>query len=419
MSNGPYPLPDLHSGTRSFITTDQDHGGIALVICTLMATWVVLCFFVRVYMRATVSGPFGADDILCSVSTVFGVVQAIVSAAAVSFGFGKYLELLTPSQIDRASKAIYVTQLLYIVTVALSKCTVALLLARLVFIKSRVHACYGILAASVLWGVSAFLAEAIRCTETAPWRLAGSQCTNQTMDLLTSCKLTAWRAITAFNVLIEVALLAIPIWLVWPLQTTFMRKFTVVAVFWLRSPVIACALLRIHFLADTIDSPQPLYRGVVPFILLNLEMHYGLMASTWPTLKPFVSAFNTGFGTYDTQGISGYGGSSGSYAMASLERKSNRKSSAPNIMSPRSDGEAEHGGIRSYGKNVTQVQSASGAGGPTGRHSAASDNSTRGIIQTLTCEVHYEDEEARRKDPASRGENSIDRYPPSVHTKVQ
>lgn len=66
----PPTLPDMNSGPRSFVTTDQDHGGIALVVCTLMATWVVLCFFVRVYMRATVSGPFGADDVVCSVSTV-------------------------------------------------------------------------------------------------------------------------------------------------------------------------------------------------------------------------------------------------------------------------------------------------------------------------------------------------------------
>lgn len=66
----PPVLPDMNSGPRNFITTDQDHGGIALTICTLMATWVVLCFLVRCYMRATVSGPFGMDDIVCSVATV-------------------------------------------------------------------------------------------------------------------------------------------------------------------------------------------------------------------------------------------------------------------------------------------------------------------------------------------------------------
>lgn len=68
-------LPNLDSGPRNFITTDQDHGGIALTICTLMATWVVLCFIVRMYMRATVSGPFGLDDVVCSVATVWPEVR--------------------------------------------------------------------------------------------------------------------------------------------------------------------------------------------------------------------------------------------------------------------------------------------------------------------------------------------------------
>lgn len=63
-------LPDMNSGPRNFITTEQDHGGIALTICTLMATWVVLCFGVRIYMRATVSGPFGIDDMIFTAATV-------------------------------------------------------------------------------------------------------------------------------------------------------------------------------------------------------------------------------------------------------------------------------------------------------------------------------------------------------------
>lgn len=51
-----------------------------------------------------------------------------------------------------------------------------------------------------------------------------------------SSQLLAWQVITAFNVVIEVILLAIPVWLVWGLQTDLRRKFTVVAVFWLRVP---------------------------------------------------------------------------------------------------------------------------------------------------------------------------------------
>ncbi|KAF2164019.1 hypothetical protein M409DRAFT_57116 [Zasmidium cellare ATCC 36951] len=411
MSAPPPPptLPDLDSGPRSFITTDQDHGGIALTISTLMATWVVLCFFVRIYMRATVSGPFGMDDIVCSIATIFGVIQMIVSSAAVSFGFGKALELLTEAQIDQASKAVYAAQLLYIVTNTLTKCTVALLLARIVFIKSRVYACYGVLAASVVWGVGSFLAEAIRCTGSPPWKTVGSQCSNLFL---------AWQVITAFNVILEAVLLAVPVWLVWGLQTDLMRKFTVVAVFWLRSPVIVAALIRIHFLGNTIGSPEPLLRGVVPFILLNVEMHYGLMAATMPTLKPFVGAFNTGWGTYDTTGQSGYGqNSSGSYAMQSLDRRSNKSKKA---------GSKQNSALRStdrdppsFSKNITHIRSipVRDADSPRAQSAESSESQQMIIRQTLTTEVHYEEEEARRRElNSSRGNDSID-Y--NLHVKQQ
>ncbi|KAF7195150.1 hypothetical protein HII31_03356 [Pseudocercospora fuligena] len=396
-------LPDLNSGPRNFITTDQDHGGVALTICTLMATWVVLCFMVRMYMRATVSGPFGKDDSVCSIATIFGVIQMIVASSAVSFGFGKALELLSESQITKASKAVYAAQLLYIVTNALTKCTVALLLARIVFIKSRVYACYGVLGLSALWGFTSFLAEAIRCTDEPPWKIVGSQCTNQYVS---------WQAITAFNIIIEILIFAMPIWLVWGLQTDLMRKFTVVAIFSLRLPVIVAAGLRIHFLSQTIGSSEPLLRGVIPFICLNIEMHYGLMAATMPTLKPFVGAFNTGWGTYDTQGVSGYGQNSSahSYAMHSLGNKSNksarsnRKGSVPFNGTQNSDRDGATGAPH-FPKNITYIKS--GRADPT-RLSGGSDNSTQMIIrQDRTTEVHVEDE-TRRELNSSYGEDSID-----------
>jgi hypothetical protein len=49
-------------------------------------------------------------------------------------------------------------------------------------------------------------------------------------------QLTEWKLVCAFNVLIELALFAMPVWLVWGLQTSIGRKITVVSVFGLRLP---------------------------------------------------------------------------------------------------------------------------------------------------------------------------------------
>lgn len=146
-------------------------------------------------------------------------------------------------------------------------------------------------------------------------------------------------------------------------------------------------------------------------------MHYGLMAATMPTLKPFVGAFNTGWGTYDTTGASGYGqNSSGSYAMQSLERRSNKSKK----------GSKNNSAVRSadrdpptFSKNITHIRSTPVRDADSPRaQSAESDSSQQMIIrQTLTTEVHYEEEEARRRElNSSRGNDSID-Y--SSHVKQQ
>jgi hypothetical protein len=78
--------PNFVEGPRTFVTTDQDHGGIALVICTMMASWSVLCWMVRLYMRATVSAPFGVDDLVCTIATVCSMSNLFLDEAlALSF----------------------------------------------------------------------------------------------------------------------------------------------------------------------------------------------------------------------------------------------------------------------------------------------------------------------------------------------
>lgn len=63
-------------GNRPFVTTPDDHGGIALATMTLLATWMLLCFFLRLYMRFTSSGPFDKDDVVCGIGTVYCLLSS-------------------------------------------------------------------------------------------------------------------------------------------------------------------------------------------------------------------------------------------------------------------------------------------------------------------------------------------------------
>jgi len=58
------------NGHRSFVTTADDHSGIALTITALLMTWSVLCLLIRLYTRKVFSNSFDLDDVFCILATV-------------------------------------------------------------------------------------------------------------------------------------------------------------------------------------------------------------------------------------------------------------------------------------------------------------------------------------------------------------
>lgn len=146
---------------------------------------------------------------------------------------------------------------------------------------------------------------------------------------------------------------------------------------------------------------------MIPFICMETEMHYGLMAATFPCLKPFIANFNTSWGTYDPSGTHGYG-SSGHYARGGRSGNNGDASTsrAARELTAARDETLQSGNF----KNVTQAWSDKNHIRRNGRLSVGSNNSQTGIIrQTVTCEVQFEDrnEDTRFSDRSSDHDKSV------------
>lgn len=59
--------------------------------------------------------------------------------------------------------------------------------------------------------------------------------------------------------------------------------------------------LRLYYINKQSNQNDPLFHGAQPAVCMEVILHYGLMASTIPSLKPFVKAFNTGY--FDTRAV--------------------------------------------------------------------------------------------------------------------
>jgi hypothetical protein len=79
---------------------------------------------------------------------------------------------IPPSEIltkPRSQQSEYAGDILFLAAHCLAKASVVLLLMRLTRTKDYLFICYGLLGATLTWGVAAILAVALRCDLISPW----------------------------------------------------------------------------------------------------------------------------------------------------------------------------------------------------------------------------------------------------------
>ncbi|EEP82282.1 predicted protein [Uncinocarpus reesii 1704] len=251
------PSPE---GPRAFTITATNKGGLLVIASTTLMSWMVLCFMFRTYTRMNINGPFGVDDLTAGIGTLFGVIHVSVLLKAVTEGLGKSKSILDATQINVAEKFLYISDIFFLLGHYAAKVSVALLVRRLGRERLYRRICSGI-------------------------------------------KLR-WQFAAAFDVLSEMLILSIVIYLVWGLRMSLTSKAVVVAAFGCRIPTIPATIVRVISIDGAVTPIDPTLRSVDSSICTEVLLHYSLMAATIPCLKPFVIAFNTGWGQGQGKGSS-------------------------------------------------------------------------------------------------------------------
>ncbi|KAM5482516.1 hypothetical protein MaudMau93_006690, partial [Microsporum audouinii] len=105
-----------------------------------------------------------------------------------------------------------------------------------------------------------------------------------------------WQVITAFDVMTELLIFGMLVYLIWGLQMVMSRKVIIVSAFACRLPVVGFSIFRLTTIHGVVDLRDPTL-SMVPYVIwTEILLHYSIMAATIPCLKPFFIAFNTGWG---------------------------------------------------------------------------------------------------------------------------
>ncbi|KAI1612445.1 hypothetical protein EDD37DRAFT_647988 [Exophiala viscosa] len=336
-------MATLGSDNRFSPITPDDHAGSIWIATILCLIYSVITLTLRGHLRWKM---YGMDDYLALAATVMQVGEVAAVMVGLNHGLGKTVNLLRQSELQKASRATFAGQILFILSLTCAKASTLYLMMRLFNLsgpkansqtRSRIFYWVGIgvLAGMATWGLLSVVALSVDCSTRHLIEGNASQCSRQFLR---------WQLITAFDVATECILVLLSVFIVLPVQISFMLKCQVVAAFGFRLPLAALSIIHLKYISDYTTSKNPGIALVSALVLQQVELCWSLIAATIPNLKSFVKSFSSGFGIQLdptlTQGAYGSGRykETNGYEMGSVPGQGNSKSRSAN----RSYNEIEH-----------------------------------------------------------------------------
>lgn len=257
----------------------------------------VYCFITLVLRIFLKRGTLGLDDALVAGATVFQCGQAAAIFLALKRGTGTAFTLLSAGNISSSSEAVYSANILFILSLALSKASVVCLLMRIFnlaytrachsprFLFYR-HVCLATIGFTAAWAVGSIIALTVNCS-------ADSFMSDQQ-----SCpaQITRWAVITGVDVFLECLLVAMTVVNVIPLQLSITIKVQIIVSFAFRIICIVFSVLHFYYVKNFVDYSNDGLNVVQAINMMQLGLCWSIISATIPTLKAFVKSFNSGFG---------------------------------------------------------------------------------------------------------------------------
>ncbi|GAB7353910.1 hypothetical protein MBLNU459_g4256t1 [Dothideomycetes sp. NU459] len=349
-----------------------------IAVAVTAIVWTLFFLAIRLYLRFKVNGPWGYDDYAASIATLFGLVHSSLVISSVRSTLGQHnvsvRDLVSPSFIQKE----YVSTIFYILAICTSKISTSLLVGRLERVKHHLIIISVVIGLAGAWGISSIVVFGIQCR-----------------DQLCLDSYTLWLGIELAGILLELAVFALSLQLVWTLVMPMRPKVVVISAFAIRLSTIIPSALRIHTFHSNQSNNQAFDSDVgVDFVVITLiATHLSIMAATFPCMKQFLGAFDSGLigglgvstgGThFDSQQNHGSNHEMKSFSSSVARSQARRSKTVEQDIRLR----PEHNG-----GTVTQIK----GGGTETRDgdegaSVNSDSSGRAIIKkTQRWELHYQ-----------------------------
>ncbi|KAF7867531.1 uncharacterized protein EAF02_009722 [Botrytis sinoallii] len=278
------------------VVTSTDHSAWIIIATALGLSCLLVFSGIKSFARTSMGKGVSYDEICLLASTLLAAIQSSVVLGACAKGLGKSIELVSVKNQAQIEQMWYTSLLLFVISLGLSKTSVVVLLGSLTPDQKHKKIFRSVIGLTAAWTVASLFAVALQCNLAHPWKTIGQRCDNVSLR---------WQVISAFDIVFELAYVALSFYLVWSLRTSKSNKTIVVVAFGFRLPVIIAIAYRLARFDVNGLTTNPMFLEDEFIIWTQSEMNYSVIAAIIPSLRPFVKNLSTYYGQ-ELGGRSGY-----------------------------------------------------------------------------------------------------------------
>jgi len=273
-----------------------------------LATWILLATsslvvlvkvaskLIRWHSKLSLSS-LQADDYFICVALVTAIAQSISISQAVPAGLGQPAANSTQLQKNHFQKAEYASLIFYVVTLGMAKFATFALISLLVQRRQYRTLVHGTMTLTAVWTIAATFGVAFQCSVPKTWAILSEQCFDQ---------IAFWDVIGAFDIMTDLLAILLPIYTLRVLQTTWVKKGTVMLAFSVRIIVIPLTILRLIYLNEAFKSPDRVLYDWKVAVVTQIGMNVSIITACVPFLKPVMAQLQPGWSTGNVQKGIGY-----------------------------------------------------------------------------------------------------------------
>ncbi|KAL8750904.1 MAG: hypothetical protein Q9199_006777 [Rusavskia elegans] len=266
---------------------DDDRSGALYATAATMIVLPTIAVVLRLACRRHLQAPISHDDI----AIVVALLTSVPNLPGGHFGTGRHTMTNPIPHVVHFIQLMYAVELTYTVLITTTKFSI-LLFYRRVFMNQATSlrfriVWYAITVWTFLWGISTFFAAAFQCS---PASFYWSKYTRKTqgtcMDLRVLLLVTA-----SLNIVTDVALLILPMPVVWNSKIERSQKFAVSGIFLLGGlsfvSVCVASIIRAPYLNQVV-TVDPQWTSVNASIWSVIEPGVGIICASLPSMGPIL-----------------------------------------------------------------------------------------------------------------------------------